>query len=598
MKKILQNMLFQIITFNVLVLIIANILIYNIMEKFILDELRSEFEKKVALARPQIDLNALEREDEAELKAFVDHMKMLTQLRITILNRLGKVLADSDVPSENLDKVDNHLSREEIQEALMRGAGIASRKSKTINEELIYYSETIRKSRKIIGFFRTAIFMPDVNAKFSFIKSLLFKVDLIFIFMIFITLILVFFRNRRRFAQIRRELSLQRENNRIIAVSYQDDHEINKLLREINKNLTWSQNTVLENQRHGDRLKNILNSIVTGVMTFSQRGQIIFANDAFRKIFKIEEQNLENQEIYNWIHFPPVISDIENFLRDRTLPEIFGTIKYYDDCYIEYRIFRQNIGEYEDLAYIFTVRDITRLQHLETIRRDFVANVSHEFKTPLSSIRGYAETLLSGAADDEDTRVKFLKKIERQTIRLEHLVSDILQLAKIEKKDISDMTRIDILVMLREIIEEFNPLVRESDLSIEFDPVKVDSENQIEANPDMVRTIIVNLLSNAIQYNRPKGQVKIRLNIEKIYCVIEVEDTGIGISKDEINRIFERFFRTNEARSIFSEGTGLGLSIVKNAVDSLGGQVNVESKPGNGTIFIIKLPLTKKNEKK
>ena len=593
MKKILQNILFQITAFNIVVIVIANIMIYNIMEKFILDELRADFEKKVALARPQIDLDILEKEDQKELKALADRVKALTQLRITILNRQGKVLADSDVLPEDLINVENHLSREEIQEALMRGAGIASRISKTIDEELIYYSETIRKEGRIIGFFRTAIFMPDVNAKLSFIKSLIVKVDLIFIFLILSTVAMVVIRQRKRLSEVAKEMTMQREKGKIAAVSYQDDHYINILLREINKSLSWSQNKTDDNQLQIGRLTNILNSIIAGVMAFSPKGQIIFLNDSFRKIFGIDETNLENEEIYKWIHFPPLIRDLEIFLRDRTLPEITNTIKYYKESYIEYRIFRQKTGRETEQAYLLTVRDITRLQQLETVRRDFVANVSHEFKTPLSSIRGYTETLLSGAAEEEETRRNFLKKIERQTIRLEHLVSDILQLAKIEKKDIMDKIRVDMLALMHELIEEFKPASSQSDLSLELEIKKTDVVPLVEGNPDIIRTILANLISNAIQYNRPKGQVILRLGENGSDCIFEVEDTGIGIAAEEVNRIFERFYRTNDARSIFLEGTGLGLSIVKNAVESLNGKIDVRSILGKGTTFIVKLPLAK-----
>jgi len=593
MLKILKNTFFQIILFNVAVLIAANFFIYDLLETFVLDDLRADFEKKVALARPQLDLNALEREDHDQLKDFADRMKSLTHLRITILNRQGKVLADSDVPIGDLVSVDNHLTREEIQQALMHGAGIASRRSKTIDEELIYYSETIRKSGKIIGFFRTAIFMPDVNAKISFIRRLIFKTDIIFILLIMITLGFLLINYRNKLSVIRKELSQQRAKNRIQDLAYHEDHELNKLLREINKTLSWSQDRLSDFQFRIDQLKNILNSIASGVMAFSQQGQILFVNDAFRNIFRIEEATLESQEIYKCIHFPPLIRDIEIFLSDQTLTEINNSLKFYDETYIEYRIFRQKIWRMSEQGYLLTVRDITRLQQLERVRSDFVANVSHEFKTPLSSIRGYAETLLSGSAQDKDTQIKFLKKIERQTIRLEHMVSDILQLAKIEKKDISDMKKINMTALMREIIEEFILITSKKDLILELDVVDPERKIIIEANPDLVRTIIANLLSNAVQYNSPDGRINTRLYAEQKYCVIEVEDTGIGISEQEVDRIFERFYRTNDARIIFTEGTGLGLSIVKNAVESLNGQIEVSSKLGKGTSISVKIPLAK-----
>jgi two-component system phosphate regulon sensor histidine kinase PhoR len=231
--------------------------------------------------------------------------------------------------------------------------------------------------------------------------------------------------------------------------------------------------------------------------------------------------------------------------------------------------------------------DLTEIRRAERMRRDFVANVSHEFKTPLTSIRGYTETLLSGAKDDPKIAADFLKTIERNAQHLEALVSDLLILAKLEAELPATRDQFDLMTVIREQIA-----ARKSTLNTRSIQVSVECpEIQIQADRSRFTTALSNLIDNAIHYNKPNGEIRISAERQNGTLNLSVMDTGNGIPSEELHRIFERFYRVDKSRTRESGGTGLGLSIVKHAIESQGGTIDVASKIGLGSTFTIHLPV-------
>jgi len=236
---------------------------------------------------------------------------------------------------------------------------------------------------------------------------------------------------------------------------------------------------------------------------------------------------------------------------------------------------------------VIVFHDLTDIRRLERMRRDFVANVSHEFKTPLTSIRGYAETLMSGAKDDPRIALDFLKTIERNAKHLEILVSDLLTLARLE----ADVPFTKESIALRSLIEEQigsrKGALLEQDVKVTIDCPQI----EIQADRSRLSTALSNLIDNAIYYNRHGGQVNISAEVLGNGLKLAVTDTGQGIPSEELPRIFERFYRVDKARTRESGGTGLGLSIVKHAIESQAGSISVTSRVGQGSTFTIRLPL-------
>ncbi len=239
---------------------------------------------------------------------------------------------------------------------------------------------------------------------------------------------------------------------------------------------------------------------------------------------------------------------------------------------------------------VVLARDLTPLLRVGEIRRDFVANVSHELKTPLSAIRGFAETLREGALDDRETAGRFLDRILKQCQRLEALLSDLLTLSRLEEPAArSHWGEIDVGAVLDEAIEltAEGAVERGVELSVDRQPVP-----PIQGDAEAIVRLCINLLENAIKYNRPGGRVEVRLAAEDDRIVLEIADTGIGIAPESVDRLFERFYRVDKGRSRDEGGTGLGLAIVKHAAQLHGGSVEVESELGTGSRFRVTLPLS------
>jgi two-component system, OmpR family, phosphate regulon sensor histidine kinase PhoR len=240
---------------------------------------------------------------------------------------------------------------------------------------------------------------------------------------------------------------------------------------------------------------------------------------------------------------------------------------------------------------VLVFHDVTELRRLERMRQDFVANVSHELKTPLASIKAYTETLLDWALNDENVNTRFLKRIEEQADRLNQLILDLLSLARLESgQEIFEHKPLLLSPVIGSCIESHRGRAEARSLALSLDPGPLDDETLIMADEEAIRQILDNLIDNAIKYTSEGGSVGVSCRIDGDLVAVEVADTGIGIPRDDLPRVFERFYRVDKARSRELGGTGLGLSIVKHLVQSIGGQVTVNSRVGAGSVFTVQLP--------
>jgi two-component system phosphate regulon sensor histidine kinase PhoR len=240
-------------------------------------------------------------------------------------------------------------------------------------------------------------------------------------------------------------------------------------------------------------------------------------------------------------------------------------------------------------GFLAILNDITELRQLETMRRDFVANVSHELKTPLASIKAYAETLRLGAINDKQKNIKFVKEIEKQAEVLHQQILDLLQIARIESgKEVWDIEPVDINRQCEQVVARFSKLAEDSNLTIETN--LSDEFPQARADVEGLATILNNLVTNSLNYTPAGGKITVSTHYRGNSAIAEIADTGIGIEAEHQTRIFERFYRVDKARSRDNGGTGLGLAIVKHLAQSFGGSVELESEIGKGTRIRIRLP--------
>jgi two-component system phosphate regulon sensor histidine kinase PhoR len=247
-------------------------------------------------------------------------------------------------------------------------------------------------------------------------------------------------------------------------------------------------------------------------------------------------------------------------------------------------------GTPETRGVVVVLHNITERRHLEQMRRDFVANVSHELKTPLTAIKGYLETLLEGGIDDPQVNRRFLEKMGQNVSRLNALVADVLNLARIESgKGVLKSVQVDWTAAAREAIKRYETAAASKKIDVQAD--FPDEPIEVLGDPEGITQIVENLLDNAIKYTPESGRVRLRLRKGNGMVSLEIEDTGIGIPQKHLGRIFERFYRVDKARSRELGGTGLGLSIVKHLAAQMNGTVAVESEEGKGSCFSVTLPL-------
>lgn len=338
----------------------------------------------------------------------------------------------------------------------------------------------------------------------------------------------------------------------------------------------------------------ILESMVDGVLVTDQQGKIIFHNRSFIDLFPSQNSYLK-KTILECVRNNTLHKMIQKVLREQVTEEdeiiLYGLD---EEKHIQLRCasYRMENG---DIGSISVFHDVTPLRKLENMRREFVANVSHELKTPLTNIRGYAETLLQGALTDSVVTKRFLSKIESNALQLQELVEDILKISAIESAHESgrlglNLESVSLKTIVQEILERYEEALQEKKISV----VSHISENCfVKADSKALKQILGNLIENAIQYGSEGGTLTLDAEVdvkeEGDLCKISVTDTGVGISEEDIPHLFERFYRVDKARTRSMGGTGLGLSIVKHLVQAHGGEVGVKSELGKGSIFFFTL---------
>lgn len=336
----------------------------------------------------------------------------------------------------------------------------------------------------------------------------------------------------------------------------------------------------------------VLSAMPVGVMAFDEKLNLLFVNRAGRELLGLPTAAQFGQPLIEVIRQPVVVNLIQQVSVEPQIQEVELELPMSKST-LRLRAHplaapntTHSIGAHTGV--LLTVSDETRLKQLENARRDFTANVSHELKTPLSAIKAYAETLLMGALEDEDASRLFVERIGEQAHRLDLLIRDLLHLTKLQSQpDRPELVELDLSDVLKTCVEEHRTIGQAKKVTIDVD--QVEKQCRVLSDLESIRTIVGNLLSNAVRYNQPGGWVKVSTRLESSAVVLIIADGGIGIPPEDLDRIFERFYRVEKARSQDAGGTGLGLSIVKHMVQAIGAEISVRSELGKGSEFSLRL---------
>lgn len=334
-------------------------------------------------------------------------------------------------------------------------------------------------------------------------------------------------------------------------------------------------------------LEEVLKLIPQGIILIDKNHYIHLANNKFKNIFNLSDEKFEGKKIEEIIKneklIKQIVEVIKNFKNEKKFE--FSLEQNGKICYLLITINSLQVNK--KTLYLILFEDITHIKRLENIRKEFVANVSHELKSPLTAIKGYVETLLEGDLKDQELAKKFLEIIDKQTQRFILLIEDLITLSRIEFGDIKiKKTYVSIEKLIDEVIEVFQEKAQQKGLYLKKE---IKTNPEIYTDPVRMTQILINLIDNAIKFTK-KGGVTVHFSKDGEYYVLCVEDTGIGIPKELIPRIGERFFRVDSSRSRKKGGTGLGMAIVKHLLQLLGYKWKIESRPKVGTKVKIYIP--------
>lgn len=566
MKKRLMRHMLATLTFSMIFVItfFAVITNYKYMEN----------SKAMLKVNNEIVVKMLKSNDVKDKKTIVPYIFNDSDIRISCVDQNDKLIFDSHLKNHDGEF---YGEREEIIEAREKGEGFKIRYSQSENMNTMYFAKLLENGFII----RTSTSLGDV----SILRGKYFIYYLIII--ILSTLGAFIFASKLSSSIVNPIKKLEFITSRIAAgeldrrVNINSKDEIGQLSNTFNNMADKLQYTINDSIEKQNKLEAILKSMDNGVIAVDKDFKIIMINPYAKEIFSIEQdiigENLldkiksyELKEIFKEDNIEDyrevkILSPKEKNLRVKTT---------------DIKIGKQLIGT------VAVVQDVTEIKKLENIRSQFVANVTHELKTPLTSIRGFAETLKY--VEDRETKDKFLNIINDESDRLTRLINDILALSHIENSNSMKLENISINEMLEDIVYLMENSAKDKNIEL-F--IVGDKMQPIKGDRDRFKQMMINLVDNGIKYTEEGGKVYIGAKKEDNNCIVWVEDTGVGISKEHVERLFERFYRVDKARSRSQGGTGLGLAIVKHIVLGFGGTINIESEEGKGSKFIIRIPI-------
>lgn len=541
---------------------------------------------QTAEARPlqlssQVPLNA------AEISALRDWVSAAASsgARVTVIEANGLVVADSQSDTQTME---NHAGRPEIRQALTQGEGRSIRQSVTINRDLLYYAVRRHTASGQPFVVRFALPRATVDAAvWSFRRALWFGSVVILVLAGAVTLLVSRgFSNRvERLTEFSSRVA--EGDFRPLAADGSGD-ELESLGRSLNQTAARLDRTIRTLTEERNLSSAILGSMVEGVLVVDGAERVAFANPGFADILGLGVPPKAGSALVEVVRQAELIEAVHKVLAGEPRVEseiVTGTLRQH--------FFAATVAAVratENSGAVIVLHDVTDLRKLERVRRDFVANVSHEFRTPLTAIQGFAETLLAGAMDDPENRTRFLRIILEHSRRLARLTEDLLMLSKMDAERLElEVRRLAVAPFVESCVESVQPRARDRNLRVCLDlPAKVPD---IAGDRRRLAEVLDNLLQNAVQYTPAKGEIRISAAAVGNEVVITVSDTGIGIPQADQSRIFERFYRVDVARSREVGGTGLGLSIAKHLVEAHEGRIWVESEVGSGSRFHFTVPV-------
>ncbi len=528
-------------------------------------------------------------EDPEKIQTWVIDLGSRLGARLTVVQD-GRVLADSHVHQQRLDSVEDHGSRPEILAALQGRAGMDIRRSATIGRDLIYTATICPAQSLSRPVLRLALPVSELYDRLETLKN---RFLAILAACLAASAVLCYLLTRGIAASINNTVELVSKvgqgayNQRMIVPP---GNEFAPLAEAVNSMAAAISSHVTTMQEQKAQLEALFNGLSEGVLTLDQDGRIISANPAFQRLFPMLSR-IEGETLLAATLEPDLDAAVKKMLQQGTEQEACLLLSRPGGRELEARInlYHDPSGK---VRCVVVVQDVSLPRRMEKIRRDFVANVSHELRTPLTSIKGYTETLLGDPPPEPETARAFLRVIHKNAGHMANMVTDLLKLAKLESEaPISPLGVVDARQPLDAAMEICSSLAAAK--TIRFDLQFASRQFFIQADHNQLVQVFKNLLENAIRFSPHKGGITVVAHAQAEHVVFAITDQGPGIPRDHQERLFERFYRQDTARSDGNGGTGLGLAICKHIISNHGGRIWVQSVPGEGATFLFTVKMAR-----
>jgi two-component system phosphate regulon sensor histidine kinase PhoR len=547
-----------------------------------ISKLRSELANEAIITAEASISSFGEQNEISDLDTLAKKLGNQIGARVTIIAKDGTVLGDSQ---ENPLTMENHARRPEVLDALASGLGESTRYSTTIGEKMMYVAVPIIEKDEVLGIARVALPLTQVQSSVNrVIISIVVAMSITAILVIFVAWIIARITTRpiRELTRESQKIASGEFGHRITVGAKDESGQLANAFNEMSLSLKRLVETISEDRA---KLMSILDNMVDGVILTDIEGNIVLTNKAVQKLFRIRDENAKTKPLIEVIR-EHELNDILKSCLETGQEQIIQFDSGISNKYL--RVIAILIDQERQGGALVLVQDLTELKGLQTMRRELVGNLSHEFRTPLAGIKAMVETLQGGAINDQTATSDFLDRIETEVDRLTQMVAELTELSRIETgKGELKLEQVNINLLIEEVITQLKPQVERQNLSLNK---KLTSDLPfIQADKERIRHVIVNLIHNAIKFNRTGGSIITTTEILEDSVLVEISDTGIGIPGKDLPRIFERFYKTDKSRA--GQGSGMGLAIAKHIVEAHGGNIWARSEEGKSSTFSFSLPL-------
>jgi len=544
-----------------------------------------QLEKQAQLLLVNID-DVSKYSDIKVADSLADKLGNASDSRVTLILNNGVVVGDSDVELQSIVNLDNHGNRDEIKEALAFGKGWSSRYSDTIGRQLLYFAITDNNEIEP-NIIRISVPYTYLDQVFASLNLSIFLIGIVAFVVCFIASTLIFNYTYKNLSELENAVSslakgpIKKKDKEILPLEGLD--EFSSVARSITQVSEALKNQVRLIAKQRNQFGSVLDDLGEGVIVFNDLAEITYHNDQALRILNlktdINNKTLEELNIKAISNLYDIASKKKKSNKEFEIDLGNGSTRW-----VLASMNQSNTAK----QYILVVHDITQLRKLDSMRRDFISNVSHELRTPVSVIMANSETLLSGALDNKADAENFSKAILHNAERLSEMVSDLIDLSRIEYGELKlEFEKVNINQSILRALDAIKGLAAKKEISLNFDEYE---DEFIRVDINAIDRILINLLDNAIKYSPNKSSVRITIEDKNSHIEVNVIDSGKGIDDSDKVRIFGRFYRTAQARASDKTGSGLGLAIVKNLVHSLDGDVGVRNSNSGGCNFWFTVP--------